>query len=304
MNPSLDVDTARALPRLLLVEDDPVSQRFLQEVLCVLPAEVLVAATAAEALRLAADAPPALCLIDAHLPDASGLALLQSLRAHGVQAPALVHTAESAPALHAALREGGFLAVLRKPLTLAELHGAVREALRGSAQADGRDALCDALRAPLRDGHAHDCASGAAAIGKADTDGPTTALPMEQRHAPGTNPSPTPAPDTPLAALPVWDDAAALRALNGNAAIVNGMRTLFRNELAQTLPRIAARRAAGDVDALYGELHKLKAATAFVGAAQLAAAVGALAACSTHGDPDTRAHADFIAAAEALLRSG
>lgn len=258
MNPSLDTAAGRRPPTLLLVEDDPVSQCFLQEALAAMPAQVQVATTAAEALRLAMEVPPSLCLIDAHLPDASGLDLLQSLRTRGLRAPALAHTAESAPTLHDALRAGGFLAVLRKPLSVAALHRAVREALD-------------------------------------DGDAPA---------APASAQDDAPACTVPLAALPAWDDTAALRALNGNAAIVDGMRTLFRGELTQTLPRIAALREHGEVDALRGELHKLKAATAFVGAARLAAAVAVLAECHAQGHADDHAYAEVVAAAEALLRAG
>lgn len=277
MNPSSGPSIGHVPPRLLLVEDDPVSQLFLQEALLALPAQVQVAATGAEALRLAAEAPPALCLIDAHLPDGSGLDLLQALRRHGVRAPAIAHTAESAPTLHDALRAGGFIAVLHKPLTVDALHRAVRDALAGR---DGLHAGTASQTADTSTSHADQTAASACTAGGG-----------AERAA-------------QLAALPVWDDAAALRALNGNTAIVDGMRSLFRNELAQTLPRIATLHAAADLDALRGELHTLKAATAFVGAAQLAAAVGLYAQCSALGQADAGAYADVVTAAEAVLRAG
>lgn len=259
---------------VLLVEDEPVSLAYLQAALSALPARVLAAASAAEALRLARETPCALWLIDAHLPDASGIELLHELRAQAPAAVALAHTAEPSPALHARLCEAGFGAVLTKPITVAALHEAVRLAL---------------------------AASGADAVGATD------------RHAAaGDSVRDEAQTASALATRPVWDDAAALRALNGNAAILAGMRSLFRGELAQTLPRIAALRDAGDGAALRSELHKLKAATAFVGAAQLAEAVNRLAATDALADalPDggadaqARAHADFVVAAEALLRSG
>jgi CheY-like chemotaxis protein len=61
-------------PRLLLVEDDPISSRFLVTVLQALPAEVDTATGCSEALAL--DRRYALWLIDANLPDGSGSDLL------------------------------------------------------------------------------------------------------------------------------------------------------------------------------------------------------------------------------------
>jgi HPt (histidine-containing phosphotransfer) domain-containing protein len=78
------------------------------------------------------------------------------------------------------------------------------------------------------------------------------------------------------AVLPIWDDAVALRALNGNAAHVAAMRGLFLQELDATATRMTAAVAAGDVAALGEDLHRLRAACGFVGAARLAAAVDAL----------------------------
>lgn len=77
-------------------------------------------------------------------------------------------------------------------------------------------------------------------------------------------------------ALPIWDDAVALRALNGNAAHVAAMRGLFLQELDATAARMTAAVAAGDVAVLGEDLHRLRAACGFVGAARLAAAVEAL----------------------------
>lgn len=74
------------------------------------------------------------------------------------------------------------------------------------------------------------------------------------------------------AALPLWDDAAALRALNGNHAILGAMRALYRKDLEAARPRIAQAAAAGDRDAILAELHKLKAGSGFVGAVRIAAA--------------------------------
>ncbi len=215
-----------ALPRLLLLEDDPVSAAFLATALEALPARVDVAASLAEAEPLR-DAGHALWLFDANLPDGTGGALLARWRAQGMATPALAHTADPRQEECDALIAAGFADVLRKPLAVAQLQEAVKQALDGVA-------TCEAPKHGV------------------------------QRQ------------DATCTASPVWDDAAALRALNGNASIVAAMRGLFLGELPAVRMRIADGFAHADVDALHAELHKLQASCGFVGAARVLAAVMAL----------------------------
>lgn len=98
---------------------------------------------------------------------------------------------------------------------------------------------------------------------------------------------------------PVWDDAAALRALNGHRDHVAAMRGLFLQELAQVATRVSDAATRRDADALRGELHRLQASCGFVGAARLAAAVDALR--DMPGDPT--ALAQFEGAAQDTLSS-
>ena len=114
-------------PRLLLVEDDPVSRLFLTTVLESLPAKVHAAGSVAEAL--ADGAPPDLCLIDANLPDGTGADLLAELRRRLPAIPAMAHTADSTPAAREQLLAAGFAAVLVKPLQADAVLAAVRRAL-------------------------------------------------------------------------------------------------------------------------------------------------------------------------------
>lgn len=121
----------RTAPRILLVEDDPVSRAFLALALAVLPSQVDAAASAAEALRCADDgAGHDLWLVDAHLPDADGAGLLARLRALSPRVPAIAHTAADDDAAARALRAAGFTEVLRKPITPRRLRKAVRRTLR------------------------------------------------------------------------------------------------------------------------------------------------------------------------------
>lgn len=238
-----------ALPRLLLLEDDPVSAAFLAAALEALPARVDVAASLAEAEPLR-DAGHALWLFDANLPDGTGGALLARWRAQGLATPALAHTADPRQEERDALIAAGFADVLHKPLAVAQLQEAVKQALDGGA-------TCEA---------------------------PTHRVQQQ---------------DATCASSPIWDDAAALRALNGNASIVAAMRGLFIGELPAVRMRIADAFAHADVDALRAELHKLQASCGFVGTAQVLAAVMALREAPLSRD----AFVQFEAAVEGTMRA-
>ncbi|GHC06224.1 response regulator [Thermomonas carbonis] len=124
MNPA----TANALPRLLLVEDDPVSAAFLRDAASALPAEVQVAGSLAEAGRAIAQTYFDLWLVDANLPDGRGEILLDA-GACGANTPALAHTATNDAAARERLLAAGFIEVLCKPLGVAALHAALRRHL-------------------------------------------------------------------------------------------------------------------------------------------------------------------------------
>lgn len=106
-------------PRLLLLEDDPVSAAALAAGLAALPATVDHAATLAEAEGLARAGGHALWLFDLQLPDGRGEALLAGLRAAGLATPALALSADDGAVAP------GFLRVLSKPIELVALRRAV-----------------------------------------------------------------------------------------------------------------------------------------------------------------------------------
>jgi hypothetical protein len=78
---------------------------------------------------IAAAGPHDLWLLDANLPDGSGIELLARLRERHPRVPALAHTADDSPSLKSRLLASGFAAVLVKPLTAVVLQRAVRQAL-------------------------------------------------------------------------------------------------------------------------------------------------------------------------------
>jgi CheY-like chemotaxis protein/HPt (histidine-containing phosphotransfer) domain-containing protein len=227
-------------PEILLVEDDPTTRSYLQAITEALPARVVGAGTLAQARELAHAQRFDLWLVDANLPDGDGATLLARLRADGLEAPALAHTAARDRDTLDALLRAGFVEALVKPIEPGAWRAAIGRALGER-------------------------------VGEA---------PQVRRHV-------------DAAALPVWDDALATRALGGNPAHVATLRGLF---LAELPAQVEAIRAGGE--AVRDQLHRLRASCALVGAARLDAAVQALQAA-----PESEAVRQrfFDEAREALL---
>ncbi|QQP96393.1 hybrid sensor histidine kinase/response regulator [Lysobacter enzymogenes] len=211
------------VPRVLLVEDDPTSRAFLTAAVEAVPAQVDGADSLAAAMALSASTDYQLWLFDAHLPDGSGIDLLERLRRSHPATPALAHTATGESEVRERLIASGFSDVLVKPLPAAAVRCAIRRLL-----------------------------------GLPEHDLPAVAAPADE------------------AAAPVWDDDTAARALNGNRAHIATLRGLFVQELPNARRSILAAAQLGNLDAVRGELHKLRASCGFVGAARLALAVQAL----------------------------
>lgn len=117
----------QATPRVLLVEDDPVSRAVLAAAVAPCGAEVDATDSVHAALSSAASGRHALWLIDAHLPDGSGIDLLTALRTIDSETVAVAHTASPDAGLHAALRQAGFVDVLIKPLSAERITAALDE---------------------------------------------------------------------------------------------------------------------------------------------------------------------------------
>lgn len=221
-------------PRLLLVEDDAISCSFMAAALEALPAEVEAVDSMAAALAL--EGGHQLWLLDVNLPDGRGIELLEKLRTRFPGIPALAHTADDSPVLHAELLAAGFADVLVKPLAAMQLQQAVRRQL-----------------------------------------GVVSASAMRVAEA-----------GDAFHALPLWDQATALAALNGNQEHVATLRNMFLDELDRQHDEILSALQAGNHQSARKTLHQLKASSGFVGALRLNAAAAALE--KSLADPATLEH--------------
>jgi two-component system, OmpR family, response regulator len=123
--------------RVLYIDDDRINALLFEETVRFAPGvEIECAGSGAEALELAARWQPELLVVDLHLPDANGLALLAPLRAAACQPalPAYLCTADDAPQLVRAAAEAGFEGVWPKPV---ELGVVIQELKRRSTGAAG-----------------------------------------------------------------------------------------------------------------------------------------------------------------------
>lgn len=147
--------TSSCLPRVLVVDDDPIVLRMLVRVLDHLGAVAIPATGAREAIALLArmKAPPALVLTELELPGAGGAALLRHVRAD----PALAGT--PVVAMSASPTKEPFDLHLEKPFAVWELRAALLRAAGAAvpvsavpAPAARRDVLArlDARPGPAR----------------------------------------------------------------------------------------------------------------------------------------------------------
>jgi signal transduction histidine kinase/ActR/RegA family two-component response regulator len=109
--------------RVLYVEDDAVNAMLMKQLFQIEPAWQLdIAVTGAEALARSAAAAPDLILLDMNLPDMSGLDVLRTLRARGLQAPrgCVAVSADAMPHQIDLAMKSGCTDYWTKPLDLAQ----------------------------------------------------------------------------------------------------------------------------------------------------------------------------------------
>jgi len=121
---------------VLYIEDNPVNVALMEAMLARLPGVALrCAAIPQDGLRMAADSPPALILLDIQMPGMDGFEVLARLRSRRATAhiPVVAVSANALPGDVEAAMKAGFSAYLTKPLGLDELLQTVQRMLRESA---------------------------------------------------------------------------------------------------------------------------------------------------------------------------
>ena len=116
-------------PRVLVIDDEPQIRRFLDIGLRAEGYEVLLAATGAEGLALAATRSPDLVILDLGLPDMEGHAVLAELR-QWTQLPVLMLSVRNAESEKVEALDHGANDYMTKPFGIQELMARLRALLR------------------------------------------------------------------------------------------------------------------------------------------------------------------------------
>lgn len=139
-------------PLILVIEDELPIRRFLRTSLTGENYRLAEAETGQQAIRLAAQQPPDLVILDLGLPDMDGQEVLQQLR-EWLKAPILVLSARDQEKQKVAALDNGADDYLTKPFNTAELLARIRVALRHAAkihsEAESSTFECGELRVDL-----------------------------------------------------------------------------------------------------------------------------------------------------------
>jgi len=107
--------------KVLVVEDNPTCQRFLEVCLHSIGFDVSVASDGEQALAILVANSFDLVLLDVQLPRVNGIEVARRLRAEGNAVPIIAVTANAFHADHENCLAAGMDAYLQKPFTLSEL---------------------------------------------------------------------------------------------------------------------------------------------------------------------------------------
>jgi two-component system, OmpR family, KDP operon response regulator KdpE len=129
--------------RILVVDDEPQILRFLRPSLTAAGYDVITAATATEALKLATAKAPDAVLLDLGLPDLDGKEVIQRLRALS-EVPIIVVSARDREVEKIAALDLGADDYIDKPFGIGELLARLRTALRHATRAAGRQTRFEA----------------------------------------------------------------------------------------------------------------------------------------------------------------
>ncbi|ALG70674.1 histidine kinase [Azospirillum thiophilum] len=258
--------------RLLLADDNAISQQVAREILERAGAAVTVAATGRQAVACVqgADRPFDAVLLDVQMPDMDGFEATAAIRAlpEGRRLPILAMTASALPADRRQCLDNGMDDHVPKPLDLPQLFATLARWIGPPPDAAPLAAPCAPDRQPVQG------APGGAA-------GRTVAAVLAGRSArpPGTIPGAM--PDM----LPGIDLADALSRLDGDTGLFRRFIAQFAASYADVAERIAAALETGDLPAAKSVAHELKSVAGNLGARRLSAAADAVQVAVQQDDP-------------------
>ena len=145
---------ANTSPLILLIEDELPIRRFLRASLASEEYRLIEAETGQAALRVAAQQPPDLVILDLGLPDVDGQEVLRQLR-EWLKAPIVILSARDQEKQKVTALDNGADDYLTKPFSTAELLARIRVALRHAAklgsEADSSTFVTGELKVELAD---------------------------------------------------------------------------------------------------------------------------------------------------------
>lgn len=256
----------RDQPRILVVDDNEISQHYLDALLSIIGATAITAGSAEEALDIAPDQRIDLVLMDLQLPDADGFEATERLRRLGGRwrhVPVVAMTAESDTHERPLPIDRGIDELLSKPLDERRLRMILSHYL------PSRTHVADA----------------------------SPSLPASN----GDNTSPH-ARAPYLSDLPVVDTALSARVNGGREALAAEMRTLLLAELPIHRRHLHTAWQRQDLKAIEEIAHRLGGGCRYCGVPQLSAACESLeSACRSDPEACQASLHDLIAACDRLL---
>jgi DNA-binding response OmpR family regulator len=121
--------SAKAISRILVVEDEPKLRRSLANGLCLEDWDVTTAAAGGEAQAILENQSFDAIVLDWMLPDSDGLEIVRQLRTRGSRVPVLIISAQGRASAAEAIREAGATDYLAKPFSLDDLLARTRALL-------------------------------------------------------------------------------------------------------------------------------------------------------------------------------
>jgi len=111
-----ETKTLTSYLKVLLVEDDPISTLYYQEILANCPMELIMVANGTEALKIAKEFMPDVILMDIRLPDINGLEVVREIRKTDTKVKIIAQTAYAMNADEKLAMEAGCNDFITKPV--------------------------------------------------------------------------------------------------------------------------------------------------------------------------------------------